>query len=374
MKPINTQKQVDAAERTLRLSWVIVTGAVLFSVLTVTPLVERVTPDRWDWTAPILPIVVDTAVVIVVRIDAIIARLGGRPGGWSAFLRWLTGGMTLLLNIGNSALRSDLVGVGVHMVAPTLLIVTAEASLTYRRAIMTAVERIEHEREQADREREREQREKAERSRADRERDQEQERAERERQRAADERDREQERADREREREHAAQVAREEREHAARLEREREERADARAAAERDDAARQQREETERQDRLRSEQRERDERERKAREVREQADRDRKTAVRPKVAAAAVSTPTRAVSATVSTARPAVSTTAHDAPEDDKMGEAQALREVAAAVREGRSQRQVAALTGWSTGWVAKKWRECEQVPGQLDLVPATG
>ncbi|MFI8258901.1 DUF2637 domain-containing protein, partial [Streptomyces filamentosus] len=152
---LDTQRQVDQAEKILRLVWLIVFGAVAFSVLTVTPLVQRVTPDEWDWTAWLLPVVVDAAVVIVVRVDAIVARLDGRPGGWPAFLRWLTGGMTLLLNVGDSMLKGDWVGVGVHAVAPVLLIVTAEAALGWRRAITEAVARIERERA-AERERQRE--------------------------------------------------------------------------------------------------------------------------------------------------------------------------------------------------------------------------
>lgn len=75
--------QIRAAERTLSVgTWAITFGAVVFSVLTVTPLVERVTPDGWGWTAPILPIVVDAAVVIVVRLDSTVARLGGDSGRW----------------------------------------------------------------------------------------------------------------------------------------------------------------------------------------------------------------------------------------------------------------------------------------------------
>ncbi|MFC8013198.1 DUF2637 domain-containing protein [Streptomyces cinereoruber] len=365
---LNTEAQVRQAESTLRLVWVIVFGAVLFSVLTVTPLVERVTPDRWDWTAPILPVVVDAAVIIVVRIDAIVARLGGRPGGWSAALRWLTGAATLALNVGDSALKGDLVGVGVHMVAPVLLIVTAEATLTYRRTITAAVDRIERERA-AEREREQRERKAAE----------ERSRAEREAVRAAQEQQRERERADRERareqavsaareEREHAARLAREEREHEARIERERQERADARADAERAEAARAARE-----------QRERADRERKVREDRERADRERaerERAERRKVSAASVSTVRQAVSAPVSTSVSTVSTgahgTAHANATGPKMTEQQAREAVLTAVREGTSQRQVAALTGWSTGWVAKRFKEADPTAGQAALVDA--
>src|SRR5687767_6797598 len=110
-----TPKQLQAAERTLSVgTWAITAGAILFSVLTVTPLVERVTPDEWDWTAPILPLVVDAAVVIVIRLDATVSRLGGHAGAWPVVLRWLTGMFTVALNIGDSALKGELVGVAVH--------------------------------------------------------------------------------------------------------------------------------------------------------------------------------------------------------------------------------------------------------------------
>ncbi|MFG2183403.1 DUF2637 domain-containing protein [Streptomyces abikoensis] len=364
---LDTQAQVAAAERTLRLTWIVVAGSVLFSVLTVTPLVERVTPDRWDWTAPILPIVVDAAVVIVVRVDAIVARLGGRPGGWPAALRWLTGGMTLALNVGDSALRGDLVGVGVHVVAPTLLIVTAEAALKWRRAITAAVERIERERADAEALKARERREAEDRSRAERQAARDAEERQREHARQAEAERREQERAEREREREHAARLAREERADQARLEREREERAEARAAAERE-AARQEREEAAR--------REREEKARRKREqdqVRELQDRARehkeaeaRKATEARKTAAAASTPRPSVSATVST-------TAHEPPTGKKMSEAAARKAIAEAVRDGRSQRQMAALTGWSTGWIAARCKELEQVPGQTELEGVT-
>ncbi|MBB0247267.1 DUF2637 domain-containing protein, partial [Streptomyces alkaliphilus] len=75
------ERTLREAERVLSVgTWLIVFGAVVFSVLTVTPLVARVTPEGWKWTAPLLPIVVDAAVVIVVRLDAALARVGGRAG------------------------------------------------------------------------------------------------------------------------------------------------------------------------------------------------------------------------------------------------------------------------------------------------------
>ncbi|MFF2656785.1 hypothetical protein ACFVUH_05410, partial [Kitasatospora sp. NPDC058032] len=111
--------QIRSAERALTAgTWAITFGAVLYSVLTVTPLMAGHTPKGWEWTAPILPVVVDAAVVIVVRMDATLARLNGDGGHWPVVLRWMTGLMTVLLNIGLSALHRDGVGVAVHSVAP----------------------------------------------------------------------------------------------------------------------------------------------------------------------------------------------------------------------------------------------------------------
>ncbi|MFJ5142935.1 DUF2637 domain-containing protein [Streptomyces sp. NPDC088707] len=224
-----SEAEIRSAERTLKAgTWAITAGALLFSVLTVTPLVRAVSPAGWEWTAPILPLVVDAAVIIVVRLDSVISRLGGSGGAWPALLRWMTGVMTLALNVGNSALHRDWVGMAIHSVAPLLLIVTAEAGLAYRRAISTALARIA-----------REQAAVAEQERADRDAEEQRQRDERERVRAAEEqREREardlaaaqqREAADRE-----AARL-RDEREHTLALEKERTAREDAarKAAAE---------------------------------------------------------------------------------------------------------------------------------------------
>ncbi|MFD5522294.1 DUF2637 domain-containing protein, partial [Streptomyces sp. NPDC127066] len=328
----------------LRLSWVIVAGVILFSVFTVTPLVERSTPPGWEWSAPILPLVVDVAVVISIRVDAIVARLGGSTSGWPVVLRVLTGGTSVALNIGFSALKGDSVGVGVHMAAPITLIVVAEASLKWRREIAAATVRIERERREQEEARRREQREREERARAEREQEQEALRAERERQKRAERERREQAATDREREREHAARVAREEREHEAELERQREDRADARRREEQDRIDRERQQERERQDRERREQ----EDARKAKEAQQKAERDRKAADARRETLAPVSA--------------TVSTPAHDAQPGRKMGEQDARRVVSDAVRDGRSQRQVATLTGWSTGWVAARFKELEE------------
>ncbi|MFJ8939900.1 DUF2637 domain-containing protein [Streptomyces sp. NPDC102365] len=303
---------IRSAERALSVgTWLIVAGAMLYSILTVTPLAAAHTPDRWDWTAPILPLVVDAAVVIVVRLDAVLARLGGNGGRWPIALRWMTGCMTLALNVADSALKNDLVGVAVHAVAPLLLIVTAETGLAYRRAITAAVMELEA-KQHAEREA---------------------------RERAAIERREETARRARE-EREHAAALVREQREHEALMVREQAERE---AAARREEREQQQaREAAERTERERVERereqsrRERERREREAAErtEREQAEREERAA--------------RERAALLSAG-----------PVTDKLPEDDARAIVAAAHGEGMSVRTAAELCGWSVGWVSTRYAE---------------
>ncbi|MFF7727677.1 DUF2637 domain-containing protein [Streptomyces sp. NPDC008001] len=320
--------QVRSAERALSVGmWLIVGGSMLYSVLTVTPLMAAHTPRAWVWTAPILPLVVDAAVVIVVRLDSVLARLGGRGGGWPVALRWMTGAMTLALNVGDSALHHDAVGVAVHGVAPLLLIVTAETGLAYRRAIAAAVAALKAE-----------------------------ERAEREaREQAAV--DWEEDAARRAREaREHEARLAREQREHEARLAREEaerqervrredQERAEARERLERAEAERRERE-REQQQRER-EQRERqavEARERDARRLAEQERRERQEraerAERERAALLAAG------------------------PATKKLPEDRARATVRAAFDAGLSVRAAAELTGWSTGWVTSRYQDLRDAP----------
>ncbi len=314
-------------------TWLIVAGAVIFSVLTVTPLVRQVTPPGWQWTAPILPIVVDAAVVIVVRLDAALARVGGHAGGWPVLLRWMTGLMTLGLNTAGSWLKSDWVGVAVHAVAPLLLIVSSEASLSYRRALAAAVAAREAQ-QKADREaREHRAREREQRVRADRE--------------AAQEREERRERAARD----HAAKLAREEREHAATLAREQ-----AAAEAERqrlrlehEHAAREhERRERERQ-RVAAEQREREKAE--AHQARERAERQRQREERERRENAARQ------AAEDSARRKAELLAA--GPATEKQPEQTAKETVRAAFDAGLSVRQAAELCGWSVGWASTRFTE---------------
>ncbi|MGX2996368.1 DUF2637 domain-containing protein [Streptomyces sp. JNUCC 64] len=344
--------QIRSAERALSVgTWMIVGGAMLYSVLTVTPLMAAHTADEWDWTAPILPVVVDAAVVIVVKLDDVLARLGADGGRWPVVLRWMTGLMTLALNIADSALKGDLVGVAVHAVAPMLLIVTAETSLSYRRAIAAAVTRLNAE-ERAERERARGEREAR-------------ERAGLERREAADRRARE--------EREHTAALAREQREHEARLAREQTDREHAARAAER--AEREARERAEREAREHAAQvREQVEREREHRareaEQRRTAERLEREAAARREAEEEAERAAREHAAQVreqaERAREHQEREAREraallsgGPVTEKQPEEHARRIVAAAYAEGLAVRTAAELCGWSVGWVSGRYAE---------------
>jgi hypothetical protein len=315
--------QTRSAERALSGgTWLIVCGAMLYSILTVTPLMAQHTADRWAWTAPILPLVVDAAVVIVVKLDDVLARLGGHGGRWPMTLRWMTGLMTLALNTADSALKKDLVGVAVHSVAPLLLIVTAETSLAYRRALAAAVARLEAQR-------------RAERAAA--------EQAAREREEAARRQARE--------EREHAAQMERERREHEAALAREQAEREERRwreeqehrAALERAERAERERREREREQRERERERaEREAAERRAREAAERAERERRERAEREERAA------RERAALL-----------ERGPATSKLPEDEARAIVAAAFGAELSVRAAAELCGWSVGWVSARYAE---------------
>ncbi|MEV7205813.1 MULTISPECIES: DUF2637 domain-containing protein [unclassified Streptomyces] len=315
--------QTRSAERALSGgTWLIVCGAMLYSILTVTPLMAAHTAEEWDWTAPILPLVVDAAVVIVVKLDDVLARLGGHGGRWPVVLRWMTGLMTLALNTADSALKKDLVGVAVHSVAPLLLIVTAETSLAYRRAIARAVAALEVE-QQAERER----REQVARERA------------------------EQARAEAREEREHAAQLERERREHEAALareqaEREERQRREEQEARERAEAAeRAERERRERERERREQERERAEREAAERRARERAEREARERREHQEREERAERERAALLAR--------------GPANGKLPEDDARQIVAAAFDAELSVRSAAELCGWSVGWVSARYAE---------------
>ncbi|MFI9245819.1 DUF2637 domain-containing protein [Streptomyces sp. NPDC053086] len=315
--------QTRSAERALSGgTWLIVCGAMLYSILTVTPLMAAHTAEQWDWTAPILPLVVDAAVVIVVKLDDVLARLGGHGGRWPVVLRWMTGLMTLALNTADSALKKDLVGVAVHSVAPLLLIVTAETSLAYRRAIARAVAALE-----AVQRAEQERREQVAREQAA------------------------QARAEAREEREHAAQLDRERREHEAALAREQAEREERRRREEREAreraeaVARAERERREREREQREQERERAEREAAARHTRERAEREARERREHQEREERAERERAALLAR--------------GPANGKLLEDDARQIVAAAFGAGLSVRSAVELCGWSVGWVSARYAE---------------
>ncbi|GHI88311.1 hypothetical protein [Streptomyces xanthophaeus] len=314
---------VRSAERALAVgTWLIVGGAMLYSVLTVTPLMAAHTHEDWLWTAPILPLVVDAAVVIVVRLDSVLARLGGHGGAWPVALRWMTGTMTLALNIGVSALAGDLVGVAVHAVAPLLLIVTAEAGLAYRRALTAAVLAVEARKE-------------AEQDARDRKA------AEREenRLRAAREQ-REHEAAIAREQREHEERLAREEADRQDRIRREDQERAEAAERAER--AARERREREREQAEAERERLEQQAAQKRELEAQQQAERERREQLREQER--------------IERERAALLSAG---PPPEKLGEPRARTVVRAAFDAELPVRVAAELTGWSVGWASTRYQE---------------
>lgn len=375
--PAPSPEDIAGAEKTLRLgTWGITAGAVLYSVLTVTPLVARVTPGgAWQYTAPILPLVVDAAVIVSVRLDATVARLGEKGGGWATLLRWMTGLMTLGLNIGDSALKGDRVGVAVHAVIPLILIVIADAGLAWRRAINRALDRIAREQTA---ERAREQRETE--AREQRERD------DRERERLT------REQADRE-QREHDEQQQREAREHAERLAREQADRESAECREQREHEAQQQREEREERARVRQEEQQRADRERadqqaatERREAQQRRDAEQaginaraERALREQAQRAVnipvntteyrpVNTRTKApVNAASEPKRPSVNAPVNKPvnttpPPVNKLPEDEARAVVAAPVNTDKTLRQLADMTGWSLGWITARRQELRE------------
>lgn len=338
----NSPEVIRSAERVLSFgTWAITFGAVLFSVLTVTPLMRAHTPDGWGWTAPILPLVVDAAVVIVVRLDSTLARLDGDGGKWPVVLRWLTGVFTLALNIGDSALSGDLVGVSVHLVAPALLIVTSEASLAYRRAITKALARIEreHREQRVHDQAEAEAREKRER---------EERTAERE---AVERREREERQRVERREREEREAIAADKaavREHELRVERERAERETAREQDER-----REREQAREHERVARERRERQQHEAREREENEQRERTRLQAEERGREQA------REHERVAREQRERQQLRAAALAEFGKLPEDEARVVVNESVKAGRTLREIADLTGWSLGWVSNRRNE---------------
>lgn len=120
-----TRKTVNA------MVWVIVTGAVFYSLMTTTPLVSA--HSEWKWSGWALGVLTDAAFILSISADATLSRHGVKGGRWPTAFRWATGLASLFLNTWSSVDTGDWVGVAIHSIAPVVLICAAEVSPVYRR-------------------------------------------------------------------------------------------------------------------------------------------------------------------------------------------------------------------------------------------------
>lgn len=120
-----TRKTVNA------MVWVIVTGAVFYSLMTSTPLVSA--HSKWEWSGWALGVLTDAAFILSISADATLSRHGVKGGRWPTVFRWTTGLASLFLNTWSSVSIRDWVGVAIHSIAPAVLICAAEVSPHYRR-------------------------------------------------------------------------------------------------------------------------------------------------------------------------------------------------------------------------------------------------
>lgn len=111
--------------------WVITGGAILFSLMTGSPLVSA--HSEWRWTGWVLPILVDAALVLSLSADAVLSKHGLKGGRWPTLFRWITGLASLFLNTWDSFSDGDRVGVAIHSIAPVILICASEVAPIYRR-------------------------------------------------------------------------------------------------------------------------------------------------------------------------------------------------------------------------------------------------
>lgn len=120
-----TRKTVNA------MVWVIVIGAVFYSLMTTTPLVAA--HSEWEWSGWALGVLTDAAFILSISADATLSRHGIKGGRWPTTFRWATGLASLFLNTWSSVDTGDWVGVAIHSISPAILICAAEVSPIYRR-------------------------------------------------------------------------------------------------------------------------------------------------------------------------------------------------------------------------------------------------
>ncbi len=88
------------------------------------------------WQSWTLPAAVDLALTVALVGDQVLAGRGLRCG-WGGILRWGTALTALVLNCGQPVLVRDWFAVGLHSIAPLLLLVTVEAATAYQRLLAT---------------------------------------------------------------------------------------------------------------------------------------------------------------------------------------------------------------------------------------------
>ncbi|MGW6356694.1 hypothetical protein ACWFR5_16250 [Streptomyces sp. NPDC055092] len=111
--------------------WVIVAGAVFYSLMTSTPLVAA--HSLWSWSGWALGALTDAAFILSISADAVLSKHGLSGGKWAAAFRWITGASSLFLNTWTSIALGDWVGVAIHSIAPVILVTAAEVAPAYRR-------------------------------------------------------------------------------------------------------------------------------------------------------------------------------------------------------------------------------------------------
>lgn len=132
---MNVTEELKSVTRTRKLLnsmlWLIVTGAVFYSLMTSTPLVSA--HSQWPWSGWALGVLTDAAFILSISADAVLSRHGIAVKGWPTAFRWVTGLASLFLNTWSSVAEGDGVGVAIHAIAPAILICASEVAPIYRR-------------------------------------------------------------------------------------------------------------------------------------------------------------------------------------------------------------------------------------------------
>ncbi|WP_148660114.1 peptidase C14 [Streptomyces globisporus] len=132
---MNVTEELRSVTRTRKLLnamlWLIVLGAIFYSLMTSTPLVSA--HSEWAWSGWALGVLTDAAFILSISADAVLSRHGIDSGRWPTVFRWVTGLASLFLNTWSSVAEKDWVGVAIHAIAPAILICAAEVAPIYRR-------------------------------------------------------------------------------------------------------------------------------------------------------------------------------------------------------------------------------------------------